>query len=186
MDEELNFDILETELGSNEEEESDDNYNYNCDFHEWDYKKDFKECYICNYREEFLKDPYETHVHTWAAGLIRDKPFLKVCYQCGKTKYEFECKEVDDEPFFRHIGNTVPVPIPVEEFENLNLNLNDIVKGYTFPDMPDRKPREEPQIQTVNGSRIKDEKERLTPAQLYSKWSLENPHKLSFVRKSTN
>jgi len=96
-----------------------ENENFDCDNHEWDYKKKYKECYICSKREFFIEDNYDLHVHNWASNLIKDKPKLDICLICGFQKYKFEYENIGDEDFFKY-NNTLRKDVLYNENEDEN------------------------------------------------------------------
>lgn len=146
---------------------------YNCESCEWEFKKQFKECLICNKRENYIDDPLETHVHNFAQGLIPDKPKLSVCTFCGETKFNFNCEDAGDEGFFDFTSDYNLDTI--KTFEKKSSKI-----AY-LPKFKNRLPKKQ---ETTEQTPVVPNN---IPAKLVGRqfldWKVNNPEKLSFIRK---
>ena len=153
----------------NENEIQDDSWD--CESHEWEYKKSNKECLICNKCEDYLEDPYETHIHNFSKGLFPDKPKLSVCQLCGHTKYEFESEDVGDEGFFDFTSDYVKSDDKqLIHDTSLHKFKNKLLKVKILKEKEVKIPEVKEYVQILSGKK-------------FLEWQRNNPEKLSFIRK---
>lgn len=145
-----------------------------CTSHEWEFKKQFKECLICSKRENYIDDPLETHVHMWSNGLILDKPKLSVCTKCGETKFNFNCEDAGDEGFFDFTSD-----YNLDTIKTVEKTTSKVIHLPKFKNkLPKKQEEKTEQIPTVpNNSPVKP------VGSLFLTWKLNNPEKLSFIRR---
>lgn len=168
MDLVANFDTDYNDLNC---DTNDDEEPLECEKHKWEFKKQFKECLICNKCENYLDDPLETHVHKWIDNFIQDKPKLSVCTKCGETKYNFNCEDQGDEGFFQFTSNIVV------DLKSSSSTTGNVAKLSNFKN---RLPKTVLSKESVNLSQnipVKPVGKR------YTEWKSKNPDKLSFIRK---
>jgi len=144
-----------------------------CEHHEWEFKKQGKECLICNKQENYLDDPFETHVHKWVDNQIPDKPNLSVCILCGKTKYNFNCGDNGNEGFFDFTSDTIEFP---------DSNIKTVKKPTRLPKFKNRLPKVEIAKTKSQSDDLRNNRDPV--GKLFLDWKLKNPNKLSFIRKS--
>jgi hypothetical protein len=142
--------------------------NWDCETHEWEYKKNSKECSICNKNEDYIDDPCETHIHNFSKGLFPNKPRLSVCHLCGYTQYDFESEDVGDEGFFDFTSEYVKT-----ETDNKPIVHNTVIRNFKNK-LPKKKV-------VHHKSDIIVETESV--GKRYTNWKSKNPDKLSFIRK---
>lgn len=154
---------------------------WDCDSHEFEFKKEYKECLICNKREPYLDDPLETHVHNWnSSGLILEKPKLAVCTLCGKTQYEFDCRDPGDEGFFRYTSEYMETSV---ETNTISFPRNEGFFQFIKNSVSELESKPGPKHISVPTPSGNFKKIELNYGERFQKWKLKNPDKLSFIRK---
>jgi hypothetical protein len=145
--------------------------NFDCEKHDFEYVREYKECRICNKREEYIDDPCETHIHNWRTGQFEHKPKMSVCILCGKTNYNFEFIENKSATdFFKYSGSC---SLQKREDEPLKIK-------QPFPKIKNKK-----STVAVFAKSSKDNNDvgQVLYSELFETWKRENPGRLSFLRK---